>query len=122
MAAVTYSGYKVVGFLNEKMAKNTEVYAPDRPLPRDKDGNPIPETDAPHTQLGQRDSTSKPGTKYPQAREFDKDGNPVRDIDFTDHDRPNKHPNPHQHKHTPNKTGGTPERSKKPEPVPEWRY
>jgi hypothetical protein len=59
--------------------------------------------------------------KYPQAREFDEKGNPVRDIDFTDHERPRNHPNPHQHEHKPNPTGGTPHRGK-PEPVPEWRY
>lgn len=99
--------------------KNTDVYAPDRPLPRDEDGVLIPDTDAPHTQLGTRKGSKG---KHPQAREFDKDGKPVRDIDFTDHDRPAKHPNPHQHNHIPNETGGTPERSKNPQPVPEWRY
>ena len=56
------------------------------------------------------------------TREFDQHGNPVRDIDFTDHDRPQKHPNPHQHEHLPNPTGGTPERSKNPEPVTGWNY
>jgi hypothetical protein len=33
---------------------------------------------------------------------------------------PDKHSNPHQH--IENETGGTPERSKNPEPVPEWDY
>lgn len=108
-----------IASLNNVLSKNTEVYVPDRPLPKDKDGVFIPETDAPHTQLG-----TKKGSKgiYPQAREFDQNSNPVRDIDFTDHCRPQNHPNPHQHEHVPNQTGGTPERSKIPEPVIGWNY
>jgi len=98
--------------------KNTDVYAPDRPLPLTENGIPIPETDAPHTELGTRDGSKG---KYPQAREFDGDGKPVRDIDFTDHGYPNNHPNPHQHRPAQNPTGGTPQRGK-PEPLPEWRY
>ena len=101
--------------------KNTDVYAPDRELPQSekKKGNiPIPDTDAPHTQLGTRDGSKG---KYPQAREFDENGNPVRDIDFTDHGRGHDHPCPHQHKHEPNKTGGTPKRGD-PKPLPEWSY
>ncbi|EPY1675372.1 RHS repeat-associated core domain-containing protein, partial [Salmonella enterica subsp. enterica] len=84
------------------------TYRPDRPLPRDKYGNPIPDVDAPHTQLG-----TKSGRKgdYTQAREwgYDENGNlvPKRDIDFTDHGRPNEHPNPHQHDYIPNPSGGT---------------
>jgi len=81
---------------------------PDRPLPRDKDGNPIPDQDAkghPHSQLGQQQGRKG---KYDQAREFDANGRPVRDIDFTDHGR--QHPNPHQHRYLPNPTGGTPMR------------
>ncbi|MFZ0564650.1 MAG: RHS repeat-associated core domain-containing protein, partial [Chlamydiales bacterium] len=98
--------------------RNSDIYVPDRPLPRDDYGVPIPDTDAPHSQLGTR--TGSKG-KYPQAREFDKDGKPVRDIDFTDHGRPEEHTNPHQHKYKDNETGGTPERDN-PEPVPEWEY
>jgi hypothetical protein len=99
--------------------KNTGVYVPDRPLPNTPDGVRIPDTDAPHTQLG-----TKKGSKgtYPQAREFDQYGNPVRDIDFTDHGRPQNHPNPHQHEHIPNPSGGTSERSKNPKPVTGWNY
>lgn len=48
---------------------------------------------------------------YNQARKFDSQGNPVRDIDFTDHGRPQNHTNPHEHPYIPNKTGGTPQRS-----------
>jgi RHS repeat-associated protein len=80
---------------------------PNRPLPRNN-GHPVPDVvGAPHTQLGRR-----PGRRgsYPQAREFDADGNPVRDIDFTDHGRPQNHENPHQHNYIPNPTGGTPQR------------
>ncbi|WP_412770419.1 polymorphic toxin type 24 domain-containing protein [Ralstonia solanacearum] len=82
---------------------------PDRDLPRDKNGIPVPEPDAegPHTQLGTKEGRNG---KYDQAREFDENGRPVRDIDFTDHGRPNNHPNPHQHWYRPNPTGGTPQR------------
>ena len=100
--------------------KNTEVYVPDRPLATTEDGVPIPDTDAPHTQLGTKESKRR-GEKYPQAREFDAKGNPVREIDFTDHDQPNKHPNPHQHSRKPNSTGGTPSRED-PEPLSGWSY
>ncbi len=84
-------------------------------MPRDKDGVPIPEAGTPHTELG-----TKKG-KYPQAREFDEKGNPVRDIDFTDHDNPCIHPNPHEHLYEPNPTGGTPRRGE-PQPLKTWRY
>ncbi|WP_443096771.1 RHS repeat-associated core domain-containing protein [Stenotrophomonas sp. PUT21] len=82
---------------------------PDRDLPRDRHGNPKPDADAngPHTQLGQKDGRNG---RYDQAREFDGDGKPVRDIDFTDHGRPGTQPNPHQHRYQPNSTGGTPSR------------
>jgi hypothetical protein len=87
------------------------------PLRRDKNGNPKadPEAEAEgtsHTQLG-----TKQGRKgeYKQGREFDKDGKAVKDID---HGRPSAHPdNPHQHRYIPNSTGGTPQRSKIPEPI-----
>ena len=87
---------------------------PDRPLPRDKHGNPVPDTDAAHTQLGRKEGTNG---GYPQAREFDAAGKPVRDIDFTDHGRPKQHPNPHQHRYEPNTTGGTPSRSRMAKPL-----
>ena len=138
VATVAYSGYKVSQAIQarqhasyslnsrllnsqteveEEEKKKKEVYVPDRPLPRDKKGIPIPDTDAPHTQLGMRDSKRRRGERYPQAREFDKNGKPVRDIDFTDHGYPNDHPNPHQHEHLENKTGGTPERSTEAKPL-----
>jgi len=77
----------------------------DDKLPRDKDGNPIPESDLPHTQLGTQEGRNGP---YPQAREFGHNGEPVKDIDFTDHGR--GHSNPHEHPSIPNPTGGTPQR------------
>jgi RHS repeat-associated protein len=100
--------------------KNTDVYAPDRELPRDdRTKEPVPESDTPHTELGTQQGRKGP---YPQAREFDENGKPVRDIDFTDHGRPQNHPNPHQHIHKPNPTGGTPTRDPLGQPLPEWSY
>ena len=85
---------------------------PDRKLPRDKDGRPQPHTDRPHSQLGRREGRNG---EYDQAREFGENGEVKRDIDFTDHGRPDTHPNPHQHRTEPNPTGGTPRRSRTPE-------
>lgn len=61
---ITYGGYKVVEKLNEAVWKNTEVYVPDRPLPQDKHGRPIPDTDAPHTQLNRLVKSKEEGIKY----------------------------------------------------------
>lgn len=104
---------------DDPLSKTTDVYAPDRPLPNDKNGNHIPDTYAPHTQLGTRNG--KKG-KYPQAREFDENGKPVKDIDFTDHGYPDNHPNPHQHIYKPNPTSRTPQRTKGAEPLEGWKY
>ena len=82
---------------------------------------PVPEADVPHTELGTKGSKKRPGETYPQAREFDKNGKPIRDIDFTDHGTPNKHPNPHQHRREENPTGGTRTREGA-EPLPGWTY
>ena len=79
---------------------------------------PIPESSNPHTQLGTRNGRKG---KYPQAREFDEKGKPVRDIDFTDHGTPHKHPNPHQHRREENSTGGSRTREDA-ELLPEWKY
>lgn len=102
-------------------SKITDVYAPDRPLPKDEDGIAIPDTDASHTQLGTKGSKRRPGEQYPQAREFDTKGNPIKTIDFTDHGEPLIHPNPHEHPCIPNPTGGTPKRGE-PRKVDNWRY
>jgi hypothetical protein len=96
-------------------------YAPDRPVPLTEDGIPLPDKDAPHTQLGSKKSKRRPGEKYPQAREFNKDGKPIKAIDFTDHGEPLKHLNPHEHTYTPNATGGTPNRGN-PKPLENWKY
>ncbi|MEV6493687.1 hypothetical protein AB0M20_34465 [Actinoplanes sp. NPDC051633] len=80
---------------------------PGRKLPRDGNGIPTPESDYPHTELGVNDGRHG---DYPQAREFDGNGQPVKDVDFTDHGRPSQHPNPHEHPYVPNPTGGSPRR------------
>ena len=100
------------------VSKNTNVYVPDRPLPVTEHGVPLPEADAPHTELGIRDGRKG---KYPQAREFDGNGKPIKDIDFTDHGKPHKHPNPHQHRREDNPTGGSRSREDA-EPLPDWKY
>ncbi|WP_019812418.1 Hint domain-containing protein [Saccharomonospora halophila] len=79
---------------------------PDRKLPR-VNGEPVPDVGHPHSQLGRKKGRNG---SYPQAREFDEHGNPVRDLDFTDHGRPRDHDNPHQHPYIPNPIGGTPQR------------
>ena len=89
----------------------------DDPLRQQPNGEPAPDPEAagsPHTQLGTREGRNG---KYPQSREFDEHGNPVRTVDHTDHGRPDIHDNPHQHMHTPNPTGGTPQHGP-PEPLP----
>jgi len=94
---------------NTKEKPEDGSYAPDRSKPRNSDGTPCPDEDepiiGPHTQLGKNRDGS-----YNQAREFDADGKPVKDIDFTNHGRPNTHPNPHEHPYIPNPAGGTPSR------------
>jgi RHS repeat-associated protein len=77
-------------------------YAPSRELPRRPNGRPKPESDYPHTQLGTRKG------RYPQAREFDENGRPVRDVDWTDHGRSDVHTNPHQHEYQPDGSRGGP--------------
>lgn len=72
-------------------------------LPRNKDGVPVPDAEAagkPHTQLGEKTS-DRTGERYPQSREFDKNGNKVKDIDHTDHGRLDVHTNPHEHPYRP---------------------
>lgn len=98
-----------------------ESISPDRtaqdPLRRNPDGTPKPDSEAQgtsHTQLGTKDGRKG---EYKQAREFTEKDEPVRDVDFTDHGRPQNHPNPHQHQYTPNPTGGTPQRSNTAEPL-----
>lgn len=83
-------------------------YRPKQRLPKDKNGNKIPDTEVPHTQLSTKKSSKG---NYTQAREWGYDGDgklkPARDIDFTDHGRPQNHTNPHQHDWKQNPTGGS---------------
>jgi hypothetical protein len=76
-------------------------------LPKDKNGNPVPDSEHPHTQLRTRKGSKGP---YRKTREWGKDGKLEKDIDWTDHGRPKDHPNLHQHRWQPNPTGGTPQR------------
>lgn len=88
-----------------------------QPLSRDENGVPKADDEAkgaPHTQLGSQEGRKGP---YNQAREFDANGKAVKDIDFTDHGRPAQHTNPHQHMYLKAPTGGTPMRSKNPQPL-----
>jgi hypothetical protein len=94
--------------------KNWGTYAPNRDLPQTKYGLPIPDEEAKdtwHTQLGKRKGRKD---TYTKAREFNSNNTAKKDIEFTDHGRPNiiGHTNPHQHKHNPSKTGGTLEHGK----------
>jgi hypothetical protein len=93
-------------------SRNSNVpgsYRPNSPLPRCPNGGVLPSSPHPHTQLG-TEIGRKVGP-FTAAREFGSDGQPIRDIHFTDHGRPNVpgHVNPHQHRHIPNPTGGTPQ-------------
>jgi len=84
-------------------------YRPPNALPREKNGEMVPSSPNPHTQLGTE--TSRKAGDYTAAREWGANGQPVRDIHFTDHGRPSVpgHVNPHQPQHIPNPTGGTPQ-------------
>lgn len=67
---------------------------------RTENGRQVPDPEArgaAHTQLGTR--TDSDGRTYNQRREFDAEGRPVNDADFTDHGR-SDHPNPHRHDRT----------------------
>ncbi|MBA2726546.1 MAG: hypothetical protein H0U49_00030 [Parachlamydiaceae bacterium] len=116
-AAISAVKWSDTRFNKDEVENNERGYAPDRPLPQ-KEGVLIPDTDAPHTQLGLR--SGRRG-RYRQAREFDKDGKPLRDINFTDHSRPHEHTKPHQHPREENPTGGTRTREAG-EPLPGWQY
>jgi hypothetical protein len=89
-------------------------------MPRTRDGEHKPDVNAPHSQIA-----TKEGSKadYTQAKEWDYDENgelvPKRQIDFTDHGRPQNHPSPHQHKYKENETGGSLKRDKNAEPLEE---
>ncbi|WP_343691965.1 hypothetical protein [Chitinophaga sp.] len=75
--------------------------------PKSKEPTPDPDATGPHSQLGSREGRNG---DYNQAREFDQNGKPVKDIDSTDHGRPSQHTNPHEHPYVENPTGGTSQR------------
>jgi len=87
--------------------ENTNPF-PERDLRklRDEHGRPLPDVDAPHSQLG-RNNLGKP-SEYNAAHEFDEDGRLVRQIHWSDHSDPSVHTNPHQHPYDPvtGKRGG----------------
>ncbi len=84
-------------------------YRPSTPLPRGPNGELLPSSPYPHTQLGTQ--IGRKVGPYTAAREFGPNGQPMRDIHFTDHGRPNipGHSIPHQHRHIQMPTGGTPQ-------------
>jgi hypothetical protein len=106
---------KLVQF-HSQYADGTLVTKKQRP-PRLGDPKPDPQAQGAHSQL-RWDSHHQ---RVYQAREFDKFGQPVRDIDFTSPTYPSGQlrkdhlPPPHQHDWLANLTGGTPTRSRTPE-------
>lgn len=102
--------------IHSRYADGTPVYQSQRP-PRF--GEPIadPLAQAAHSRL----RWDQYHQRVYQAREFDTNGQPVRDIDFTSPTYPNGTPRPdhlpppHQHLWLANITGGTPTRSKQPQ-------
>jgi RHS repeat-associated protein len=76
------------------------------PLPRGKNGELAPSSMDPHTQIGWQEGRRG---GYVQTREFGPNGQPARQIDWTDHGRPAQHTDPHVHEYLPNPTGGTPQ-------------
>ena len=74
------------------------------PLPRGPNGEAVPSSPYPHTQIGWNDGRNG---SYIQTRQWGYDGLPVCDIDWTDHGRPNVHSDPHIHDWLPNPTGGS---------------
>ncbi|HKO59004.1 MAG TPA: RHS repeat-associated core domain-containing protein [Thermoanaerobaculia bacterium] len=103
---------------------STRIYTPKDadgnplPLPRDAHGNEMPDPAAagrPHTQLGSRTTPTKGEAPYSQVREWNGNAQGGRRIDFSNHNEPAVHPNPHQHVIQPNGKVGPPE------PVPEFQ-
>ena len=118
-AIETAAGYNMVSKTVDNMRadanngnSSSSSRTTDDSLRRDNNGNPKPDPEAEgtsHTQLGTKEGRNG---NYKQAREFDSNNKPVRDVDFTDHGRPNEHSNPHQHKYNESQTGGTRQRGK----------
>ena len=99
-----YAHFGAMYLSTEDKTKYWGSYAPERSLPRSRYGDPIPDVDVPHTQLGKRDDGYGP---YNQARTWEMRCNgkgitATIDIDFSDHGSPSSHSKPHQHRLTPN--------------------
>jgi hypothetical protein len=75
-------------------------------LPRGPNGELAPSSMDPHTQIGW-EKGRRGG--YVQTRQFGSNGEPVKQVDWTDHGRPQQHTDPHVHDYVPNPTGGTPQ-------------
>ena len=80
------------------------MYRVNTALPRNEHGVPIPISQFPHTQIGEHTGRRN---SYRQTREWGANGELIRDIDWTDHGRPQNHTNPHQHTWEDNTTGGS---------------
>ena len=115
------TGSKETGPFHARYADDTPVYKYQRP-PRLGAAKPVPEAEGPHTQL----RFDEYNNRIYQGREFDSEGNPVRDIDFTNPAYPSGnarpgHPGPpHQHRWIPNDPDNPHaghRRSKDPEPL-----
>lgn len=76
------------------------------PLPRGPNGELVPSSMDPHTQIGWQEGRRG---GYIQTREFGPNGQPIKQVDWTNHGRPMQHPDPHVHDYVPNPTGGTPQ-------------
>jgi len=74
-------------------------------LPQRPNGEPLPSSMDPHTQIGWREGRRG---SYPQPREFGPNGQPIKQVDWTTHGRP-RHTDPHVHDYLPNPTGGSPQ-------------
>jgi hypothetical protein len=109
--------------VHSKYADGTPVYEGEQP-PRLGEPKPKPDNNGrlPEGEHSQLRWDEKNGRIY-QAREFDQNGNPVRDVDFTSptypsgQSRPDHLPPPHQHRWHTDPKGGSPKRSRKPEPL-----
>jgi RHS repeat-associated protein len=76
------------------------------PLPRGPNGELAPSSPNPHTQIGWQEGRRG---GYAQTREFGPNGQPLKQVDWTNHRRPAQHSDPHVHDYIPNPTGGTPQ-------------
>ena len=80
------------------------VFKPERTIENDPDtGNPVIDEEAEgksHTQLGEKTS-SNTGEVYAKRRTVNENGEVVKEVEWTDHGRPQNHPNPHQHTRDP---------------------